>query len=222
MAHHNSVDHSGVSRWMSYWKDVPMIEAERFLEEKQQRAVNPPPATDCAGSETTSEEGSNRLAPPPIPTTANQAQSTKWLAFVNYILVPINFVGAVISLLIVGNCSGNTSPIVVTLIVDIALCVTLFIGLRQRTSWGWWLIMVELLLKAPLAAWTKYLVACLKADVVNEIRDKLSTSSSRMYVDSDIFIWMAAGGFLLICLPQMVYFYRRRRLFGVQFEGDRK
>ncbi len=188
-----------------------MIEAERFLEEKKNRGKNPASSPDLTASPT-AERGSDPVRAGT--STAGRKLETRWLNFVNYILVPANVVLCVIGLCMVGGEAGMGS-FAVGYVTDIVVGVALFVGLRNRTPWGWWLMMAVLVLKAPIAAWSRYSMACMKADLMDVAKDLGYSVASSTRVDGAGFVWLAIAGFVFICLPQMIYFYKRRGLFNV-------
>jgi hypothetical protein len=189
-----------------------MIEAERFLEAKQNRGKNPVSPPDLPASPPARPRSASvRTETSP----ASRPLETKWLDFVNYILVPAGVLLSVIGLFMVGGKAGEMGAVVVGLVADIAVGVALFFGLRNRTPWGWWLMMAVLVMKAPMAAWNRYSLACMKADLMGQIRDMGYSVASGTRVDGGGFVWLAIAGFVFLCLPQMIYFYNRRGLFDV-------
>ena len=187
-----------------------MIEAERFLKEKQNRGkqtASPPdlpanPAAPCGSAQV--QAGTS---------TASLKLETRWLNFVNYILVPANVVLCVIGLYMVGS-EPEMRPFVIGYVVNIVITVALFFGLRNRTPWGWWLMMAVLALKAPSSAYHRYSLACLHAEIMNGLKDMGYSVASSMRVDVAEIVRFALFGFVFICLPQMIYFYKRRGLFN--------
>jgi len=136
---------------------------------------------------------------------------------VNYVLVPLNgmvSLGTAIYFLATGGGS-EMGMVIVGLFVDCGICVALFLGLLNRTPWGWWLMMAVLFLKAPLTAVNKYLLASMKSDLYNSL---IPSGAAPMNVSAAPFIAFAFIGFVAICLPQLVYFYKRHRLFSVDFQ----
>ena len=168
-------------------------EAERFLAERQQQALQrttPPPIAPGV-SEKLPE--SDKAAP--------TGRGVKWLNFVNYVLLPLDAITALISIggLIAmwGDLSElEISPAVTVVGLALGFCfdVALFFGLRLRKPWGWWLMMTFLVVKAPLGALRRY-------------------SFSEQ---TDLFLMFVVIGFLAVCLPQLIYFNRRRDMFGVK------
>ena len=176
-----------------------MTEAERYLAEKQRQqhqASNPPlPLPTVASRHNSTQHAS----------VSNSNIGSKWLSFLNYGLLPFNGVCLLIALVMLFDkwdtltrYGGNPAGILVGYLVDLSMIVALFFGLRQRTSWGWWLLMLFLVLKAPLGALHRF-------NPVNQTAP---------------FMLFLVIGFLLICLPQLIYFYKRRSWFGVRLQND--
>ncbi len=195
-----------------------MTEADRFLEEKLNRGKKPASPPDIPGGPP-AQQGTPSARSGASP--ASQAQGTKWLDFVNYVLVPGSVVLSVVALCIIGSNAGDMALVMVGILVDIVVGIALFFGLRNRTPWGWWLMMALLVVKAPLAAMSRYAAASMKADLYSSIQSLGYSVGSRAGTDVGPFVLLALAGFVLFCLPQMIYFHRRRGLFHVTFEGDR-
>jgi hypothetical protein len=102
-----------------------------------------------------------------------------------------------------------------------AVMVAMFLGLRDRTPWGWWLVMINFLLAAPVYAWSKYAAEVARVDLLNYARLVLgSRTSENMHADAGFYLMVCLALFLLLFLPQLVYFYNRRAMFGVRLGND--
>lgn len=190
----------------------PSLKADRYLEERlhENEAKTVP-----------SEEMPSASTPPPLPPPGHPQRSfpedvpsiphsempgdmgVGWLDFVNYILLPINCVSLVIfAFYLVSEealLPAIDSGFFLLHALDFVMIVALIFGLRKRRSWAWWLMMLLLVLKAPLGALMRF-------DPARQ---------------EEAFWGFMFGGFLIVCLPQLIYFYKRRGLFNVQFENDR-
>ena len=178
-----------------------MTEAERYLEERlRQKKMAIPPPIPSSPSAPRSPISSVSGGVASQPSSVQEPLGVKWLNFFIYGLVPLNMVCLVYTVgVLVANWSAlesfsaNPGVSIIASLADFAMLVALFIGLRARKDWAWWLLMGSLVAKAPMGAFSRY-------------------SPSR---DPTPFFVFLVIGFFLVCLPQLVYFYRRRHLFNV-------
>lgn len=207
------------------WKGILMIEAERFLQEKMQRAQKQKIAdVDVAIEaevERDVETGWQKLRGmvEPVP---GKPLGIKWLKIVNYGLVPLNMLLAVIALVwLLGQERDEVvGGMIPWTLANLGLLAALFVGLHRRQAWGWWLLMAFLALKGPMKAWNVYWKDTLVSEIMNSIAGA-GFGAGGSTVGFGKYILMALAIFVVVCLPQMVYFYNRRQLFNVRFEGER-
>lgn len=153
-------------------------------------------------------------AAPPLPP---KSIPVRWLAFVHFVQIPILTLGCTVTIhSLLSHWQDHSTPwtALVVAVASLLVLVALFVGLIFRKAWAWWLAMAWLALSVPLAAYGTYSVDAADARFAH-----------RAYATAGIYHSPAADRsmlvlfgliYLLVYVPQLVYFYKRRSLFGVR------
>jgi hypothetical protein len=153
--------------------------------------------------------------------TLGAETNTRWLWFITYILLPLNVAGQVFVLFWLLDV-GQGGVGLVFILAELCLAIVTILGLHQQKPWGWYCIMVMFgiqLVGTPLKVHAK---ASMRYEVNQSVnsylqsqgRYPLSNAKPSLF-DSEPML----SFFLLMVIwtiPNTIYMFRRRKLFGVE------
>lgn len=151
--------------------------------------------------------------------------NTRWLWFLTYILLPFNVVAQILGLFYYLDADQGGVGILFIL-AELCLAIATIVGLHQQKPWGLYFIMVVFglqLIGTPLKVHAK---TSMRYDTIrdaNSYRQSQGLEPHRI-VKPSLFDFEPMFAFFLLLaiwtIPNLVYIYRRRQLFGITENFD--
>ncbi len=141
---------------------------------------------------------------------------TGWFTFVNYVWLPCTIIWLLISAIVVlANWNSNSAEPFTEIVISLGIQIALFVGMQRRKQWAWWLLMFTMFVGGPSAAYNRYAAHAEWIDLCNEASQQMG--GIPISTNPEQYIALGVAAFLLFGVPNLIYFYRRRKWFGVDF-----
>ena len=141
-----------------------------------------------------------------------KVRGEKWLWIITNVFLPLNVLGCIIRLF----TNTDNAVSVITSLLDLLMVVAVFWGLRKRTAWGWWLVIAYIVLTSVALVYAKYMEEVDSFALASKFRALDGLPPLQAHTGAYVLLGIAV--FCLIGIPNLIYFYHRRRRFGVKFD----